>query len=76
MRVKEGNEKIKFLSDWNASFTKALDKQIDLTSAGLGVRSTRFTAFIDDGVIKCENISANPGEILNTDVDTILSQIK
>eukprot|EP01091_Cochliopodium_minus_P007454 TRINITY_DN17342_c0_g1_i1.p1 TRINITY_DN17342_c0_g1~~TRINITY_DN17342_c0_g1_i1.p1 ORF type:complete len:194 (-),score=61.03 TRINITY_DN17342_c0_g1_i1:30-611(-) len=73
--VREGNDSIKFISDWSGSFTKALDKQIDLSSVGFGVRSTRFTAFIDNGVIKTENVSSNPGKINNTDVDTVLSQI-
>ena len=75
MGAQESNTKVRFLSDWNGSFTKLLEKEIDLSSVGFGVRSTRFTAFIDNGVIKSENVSANPAQVLNTDVDTVLNQI-
>lgn len=42
-------DRITMLADGSAAFTKALGLELDLTARGLGVRSQRFAAIIDDG---------------------------
>jgi peroxiredoxin (alkyl hydroperoxide reductase subunit C) len=42
-------DKVTMLADGSAAFTKALGLELDLTARGLGVRSQRFAAIIDDG---------------------------
>ncbi len=44
-------ERITMLADGSAAFTKALGLELDLTARGLGVRSQRFAAVVDDGRI-------------------------
>jgi peroxiredoxin len=54
--------KITFLADGSALFTKALGLELDLTALGLGVRSKRWSALIEDGVVKTLNIEPKPSE--------------
>jgi len=44
-------EHILMLADGNAEMTNALGLQLDLSAAGLGVRSDRFAMIVDDGVV-------------------------
>jgi peroxiredoxin len=44
-------EKVTLIADGSATFTKALGLDIDLTGGGLGVRSKRYAAIIQDGVL-------------------------
>ena len=40
------------LGDGNAEFTRAMGLEADLSGAGLGVRSKRYAAILEDGVIR------------------------
>jgi glutaredoxin/glutathione-dependent peroxiredoxin len=53
--------KIVMLADGNAEFTKAMGLSADLSVAGLGVRSQRYAAVIDDGVITELEVEPSPG---------------
>ncbi|HVW81375.1 MAG TPA: peroxiredoxin [Mycobacteriales bacterium] len=44
-------ESILLLADGNAEFTKAMGLEADLAGAGLGTRSRRYAAVIEDGVV-------------------------
>jgi peroxiredoxin len=49
--AREVGEKVTLLADGSATFTKALGLEVDLTGAGLGVRSKRYAAILDNGVV-------------------------
>jgi glutaredoxin/glutathione-dependent peroxiredoxin len=53
--------KIVMLADGNAEFTKAMGLSADLSVAGLGTRSQRYAAVIDDGVITELEVEPSPG---------------
>jgi peroxiredoxin len=53
--------KILFLADGNASFTKAIGLEGDLSAGGLGLRSKRFSMIVDDGIVKSLNVETKPG---------------
>ena len=53
--------KIVMLADGNGEFTKAMGLDVDLSVAGLGSRSQRYAAIIDDGVITSLDVEPNPG---------------
>ncbi|MNT94211.1 Hybrid peroxiredoxin hyPrx5 [compost metagenome] len=57
-----GQGKIHFLADWDASFTKALGLDADLSGGGLGVRSKRYSMLVKDGVVTSLNVEENPGQ--------------
>lgn len=56
-----GKEKVLFLSDGNAEFTKKIGMDFDGSGFGLGTRSKRYSALVEDGVVKILNVEESPG---------------
>jgi len=54
-------DKILLLADGSAAFTKAMGLDVDRTALGMGVRSQRYSALIEDGVITSLDIEEKPG---------------
>jgi peroxiredoxin len=54
-------DKILMLADGSAAFTKAMGLEMDRTSVGMGVRSQRYSALIEDGVITRLDVESQPG---------------
>ena len=50
-KSRDVGDKIVMLADGNGEFTKAMDLEMDGSGFGLGTRSKRYAAIIDDGVI-------------------------
>lgn len=69
----EGN--ILLLADGSCSLTQALGMELDLTERGLGVRSQRYVLIADDGVVTHLNLEPSPGELSNSDADTVLGML-
>lgn len=67
-------DKVEMLADGSAMFAKALGTVLDLTERGLGVRSSRYSMIVDDGVVKQVNLEEGGGFEVS-DADTILSQL-
>jgi peroxiredoxin len=67
--------KIRMLGDGDAAFTKAIGLTLDLTGKGLGLRSTRYSMLVQDGIVKILNNEGNGGLSIS-DATTILNQIK
>ncbi|MEM8994703.1 MAG: peroxiredoxin [Acidobacteriota bacterium] len=44
-------EHVQILSDGNGDYTRALGLELDLTAIGLGLRSKRYAAIVDDGTL-------------------------
>lgn len=51
-RAQKATGSVRMMADGNGAFTKALGVELDLTKAGLGVRSLRYAMLVEDGVIK------------------------
>jgi peroxiredoxin len=66
--------KVRMMGDGSAAYTKALGLELDLTARGMGVRCQRFSALVDDGVVKSLNIEA-PGKFEVSDAQTMLNQV-
>jgi len=67
--------KIGFLADGNAAFTKAVGMDFDGSGAGLGVRSKRYSMFVDNGAVKSLNVEDAPGKCEISGGETLLGQI-
>lgn len=67
--------KLRLLGDGNADFARALGLENDITRAGMGVRSKRFSLLVDDGVVTQLNIE-QPGKFEVSDADTLLGQLR
>lgn len=67
--------KITFLADGSAAFAKALGLEIDLSAAGMGVRSKRWSMLVEDGVVKTLNVEAKPSEAELSGAACMLGQL-
>jgi peroxiredoxin len=67
--------KIDFLADGNAEFTKAAGMDFDGSGAGLGVRSKRYSMFVDNGTVKQLNVEDGPGKCDISGGEALLGQI-
>lgn len=74
-REQNVNGKIRLLADGSGEWTRKLGLEFDLSSKGLGVRCKRFSALLDDGVVKVLNID-DTGGLASSDAQTLLQQLK
>ena len=65
--------KVRMMGDGSADYTKKLGLELDLTARGMGVRCTRFSMLVKDGVVKTLNVEA-PGKFEVSGGDTMLQQ--
>jgi len=70
-----GKGKIQYLSDGSADFAKALGLELDLTEAGLGMRSKRYSMIVDDGKVTALNVEEAPGVADLSGAAAILDQL-
>ncbi len=74
-RKSEGvGDTVKMLADGSGDFAKAAGLTFDLSGRGLGVRVQRFSAIIDDGVVKSLNVE-EPGAFEVSGAEKLLAQI-
>lgn len=66
--------KILMLADGNAAFAKAVGLEKDLAVAGMGLRSSRYSMIVDNGVIKTLNVEEKSG-VNVSGAETILEQL-
>ena len=68
-------DKVLMLSDGNGEFAAATGMAIDLGGAGLGTRSQRYAAILQDGVVQELFVEANPGKVDVASSDKILKAL-
>jgi peroxiredoxin len=74
-RDQKSDGKIRMLGDGSADFAKAVDLTVDRTSAGMGIRSRRYSMLVKDGKVTALNVEA-PGKFEVSDADTLLAQAR
>lgn len=67
-------EEILLLSDGNGDFTRAMGLELDASRFGMGTRSRRYAAIVDDGVIKTLNVEP-AGEVGVSSAQAILEAL-
>ena len=70
----QGSEDITMLADGNGEFAEALGLTMDGSKFGMGKRSQRYSAIINDGVVEKLNVEA-PGEYSASSAETMLGQL-
>ena len=70
-----GAGKIRYLSDWNADFTRAVGMEIDLSGGTLGIRSRRYSMVVEDGIVKALNLEEKPGTAEKSGAAAIIGQL-
>ncbi len=73
-RDQKVNAKIRMMADGSAAWTKALGLELDLTARGMGVRSQRYAAYLEDGVVKALHVEG-PGAFEVSDAASMLKAI-
>ncbi len=74
-RKSEGvGDTVKMLADGSGDFAKASGLTFDLSGKGLGVRVQRFSAIVDDGVVKSLNVE-EPGAFEVSGAEKLLGQL-
>jgi len=68
-------DNIKLVADWDGSFTKLVDKELDLSKTGLGKRCNRYALIVDSGKITKEFVEAAPNDLKLTSAEHVLSQL-
>ena len=72
--ARQVGDKVVLLADGSADFTRALGLEVDLTPGGLGVRSRRYAAILEDGVVKELLVESRPGLEVSS-ADAILAKL-
>lgn len=70
-----GVGKIRFLADGNATFTKAIGMDVDMSAAEFGVRSKRYSMIIENGKVTTLNIETERGKADVSGAATLLEQL-
>jgi peroxiredoxin len=66
--------KVVMLGDGSCEFTKAMGLTVDRISAGMGIRSQRYSMIVDDGVIKELNVEPS-GEYGVSSAEAMLQRL-
>ena len=74
-KATESDGKILMLADGNGEFAGATGLDLDLTAAGMGHRSKRYSMIVEDGVVKTLNIETERG-VNVSGAETIMQQLK
>ena len=74
--AEQGNAtgKVTMLADGNGDLARALGLEVDLTKAGMGKRSRRYSMVVDNGVVKQLNVE-EPGAFGVSSGDHMLTQV-
>ena len=73
-RAQKATGVVRMMADGSAAFTKAIGLELDLSKAGLGVRSLRYSMLIEDGVVK--QLNAEKGVKLEvSSAEQLLAQL-
>jgi len=67
-------ESVLMLADGNGDFARAMGLELDLTGGLLGVRSRRYAAVIEDGVVRVLNVEES-GKFEVSSADAVLAAL-
>jgi glutaredoxin/glutathione-dependent peroxiredoxin len=73
-KAREVGDKILMLADGNGDFARAMGLENDSSRFGLGLRSRRYAASIEDGIVKVLNID-QPGRFEVSSAEKILEAL-
>jgi len=70
----EAGDKVRMLADGNAEFADAMGLAVDASSHGMGRRSQRYAAIVEDGVVKHLAVDP-PGKFEGSSAEAILGKL-
>ena len=70
-----GSGKIHYLADGNGDFAKSIGMDVDLSVAGMGVRSKRYAMVVDNRAVTHINIEDAPGQAVISSAAALLEEL-
>jgi len=67
-------DKVAMLADGNAELAKAMGIEMDASGFGMGVRSQRYAAIVEDGIVKELHVE-KPSEFSVSSAEAILERL-
>lgn len=64
-----------FLADGSALFTHAVDMISDSTAFGMGIRSQRYVAIVENGTISHVSVEGKPGQAIDSGAEAVLAML-
>lgn len=64
-----------FISDWDASLTKSMGMDVDMSAFTMGVRSKRYSMVIENSVVSQLNVEDSPGACTISKADTVIGNL-
>lgn len=71
----DAGDKVLMLGDGNGAFAAAAGLELDGSGFGLGTRSQRYAAILQDGVVRHLMVEPNPLEVTVSSVETVLDTL-
>jgi glutaredoxin/glutathione-dependent peroxiredoxin len=68
-------DKITMLADGSGDFARALGLDIDLSRAGLGTRSKRYSMLVENGTVKSLNVEQVPSQVEVSSAEAMLKAL-
>ena len=75
-KIEKVDHKLTMLSDWNADFTKSMGLTFDATALGLGIRSQRYSALVEKGILKLLEVEVDPKMCTVSGANVILQALE
>jgi peroxiredoxin len=73
-QARDVDGKVTMLADGNGEFAAAMGLELDASGLGLGTRSQRYAAILEDGVVKELMVEAGPG-LDASSADSVLAKL-
>ena len=67
--------KVNMLADIDGAYTKALGMEVDLSAAGLGMRSKRYAMVVDNGTVTHLAVEESPGVLDVSSAPSVLAAL-
>lgn len=67
---------VKMLADGNADLVTAMGVEMDSSAFGMGTRSRRWAAIVEDGVVREIWVEENPGQVTVSSAESVLAALR
>ena len=68
-------DKVMMLADGSGDFARAVGLEVDLSRAGLGTRSKRYSMLVEDGTVKALNVEGVPSQVEVSSADAMIKAL-
>lgn len=74
-KAHDAGDRVEFVSDGHAEFTRAIGLELDGSTRGLGTRSQRYAMVVEDGVVRTLLIDDVPSKAEASSASAVLAKL-